>query len=228
MLDLPLPNLPGPFQVQNAGAAIAALRALGKDAAACEAAVTTAYWPARMQRLRVGPLVDSAPGVELWLDGGHNPAGGAAVAATLARMPARETHLICGMLNTKDVRGYMQPLAPQVRRLHAVSIPGEKNTLPADVTRDAALSVGMDAVVAGSVAEMFGVRWQAMLQGVSYFGHQLGSFAGALGGGLLYDALGSYELAWRIGVALGLAAGLVQIVVAAAGRPPAPGRLAAA
>ncbi len=153
LLDLPLPNLPGPFQVQNAGAAIAALRALGKDQAACEAAVTKAYWPARMQRLRVGPLVDSASGVELWLDGGHNPAGGAAVAATLARMPARETHLICGMLNTKDVRGYMQPLAPQVTRLHAVSIPGEKNTLPAEVTRDAALSVGMDAVVAGSVAE---------------------------------------------------------------------------
>ena len=153
LLDLPLPNLPGPFQVQNAGAAIAALRALGKDAAACEAAVTKAYWPARMQRLRVGPLVDSAPGVELWLDGGHNPAGGAAVAATLARMPARETHLICGMLNTKDVRGYMQPLAGNVTRLHAVSIPGEKNTLAAEMTRDAALSVGMDAVVAGSVAE---------------------------------------------------------------------------
>ncbi|MDZ4311369.1 MAG: folylpolyglutamate synthase/dihydrofolate synthase family protein [Cypionkella sp.] len=153
LLDLPLPNLPGPFQVQNAGAAIAALRALGKDAAACEAAVTKAYWPARMQRLRVGPLVDSAPGVELWLDGGHNPAGGAAVAATLARMPARETHLICGMLNTKDVRGYMEPLAACVTRLHAVSIPGEKNTLPAEVTRDAALSVGMQAEVAGSVAE---------------------------------------------------------------------------
>ena len=153
LLDLPLPNLPGPFQIQNAGAAIAALRALGKDAAACEAAVTKAYWPARMQRLRFGPLVESAPGVELWLDGGHNPAGGAAVAATLARMPARETHLICGMLNTKDVRGYMEPLAGCVTRLHAVSIPGEKNTLPAEATRDAALAVGMDAVVAGSVAE---------------------------------------------------------------------------
>ena len=153
LLDLPLPNLPGPFQIQNAGTAIAALRALGKDQAACEAAVTRAYWPARMQRLRVGPLVESAPGVELWLDGGHNPAGGAAVAATLARMPARETHLICGMLNTKDVRGYMAPLAGCVTRLHAVSIPGEKNTLPAEVTRDAAASVGMDAVVAGSVAE---------------------------------------------------------------------------
>jgi dihydrofolate synthase/folylpolyglutamate synthase len=153
LLDLPLPNLPGPHQVQNAGAAIAALRALGRDETACEAAVTRAYWPARMQRLRTGPLVELAPTVELWLDGGHNPAGGEAIAATLARMPKRETHLICGMLNTKDVTGYMLPLAPQVTQLHAVSIPGEKNTLPAEVTRDAAKAAGMDAVTAGSVAE---------------------------------------------------------------------------
>lgn len=153
LLDLPLPNLPGPHQVQNAGAAIAALRQLGRDESACEAAATRAFWPARMQRLRQGPLVDAAPRVELWLDGGHNPAGGEAVAATLARMPKRETHLICGMLNTKDVTGYMVPLAPHVTRLHAVSIPGEKNTLPAEVTRDAARRAGMDAGTAGSVAE---------------------------------------------------------------------------
>jgi len=153
LLDLPLPNLPGPHQIQNAGAALAALRALGRDEAACEAAVTRAVWPARMQRLRHGPLVEAAPKVELWLDGGHNPAGGEAIAATLARMPARETHLICGMLNTKDVTGYMLPLAPQVTRLHAVSIPGEKNTLPAEVTRDAARTAGIDAVTAASVAD---------------------------------------------------------------------------
>ena len=152
LLDLPLPNLPGPHQIQNAGAAIAALRALGRDEAACEAAVTRAVWPARMQRLKTGPLVDLAPKVELWLDGGHNPAGGEAVAATVARMPARETHLICGMLNTKDVAGYMRPLAGHVTQLHAVSIPGEKNTLPAEVTRDAALSVGIPAEAAPSVA----------------------------------------------------------------------------
>ncbi len=152
LLDLPLPNLPGPHQLQNAGAAIAALRALGRDEAACEAAVTRAVWPARMQRLRQGPLVDAAPNVELWLDGGHNPAGGEAIAATLARMPARETHLICGMLNTKDVTGYMQPLAPHVARLHAVTIPGERNTLPAEVTRDAARAAGIDATTAASVA----------------------------------------------------------------------------
>jgi len=153
LMDLPLPNLPGPHQVQNAGAAIAALRHLGFDTAACEAAVTRAYWPARMQRLRSGPLTEAAPQVELWLDGGHNPAGGAAVAATLARMPRRETHLICGMLNTKDVRGYMLPLAGQVARLHAVSIPNEINTLPAETTRDAALSAGMDATTASSVLD---------------------------------------------------------------------------
>lgn len=153
LLDLPLPNLPGPHQIQNAGAALMALRTLGRDEAACEAAVTRADWPARMQRLRRGPLVGLAPQVELWLDGGHNPAGGEAVAATLARMTPRPTHLICGMLNTKDVGGYMRPLAPRVTRLHAVSIPGEANTLPAEVTRDAALAAGIDAVAAPSVAD---------------------------------------------------------------------------
>ena len=161
LMDLPLPNLPGPHQVQNAGAAIAALRALGRDEAACEAAVTRAFWPARMQRLRTGPLAASAPGVELWLDGGHNPAGGEAVAATLARMPPRETHLICGMLNTKDVRGYMRPLAPRAARLWAVSIPGEPNTLPAEVTRDAAREAGMVAKAAGSVADALAAITQA-------------------------------------------------------------------
>lgn len=153
LLDLPLPNLPGPHQIQNAGAALAALRHLGKDEAACEAAVTRAFWPARMQRLRQGPLVESAPGVELWLDGGHNPAGGEAVAATLAGMPKRATYLICGMLNTKDIGGYLRPLAPHVTRLHAVSIPGEKATLPAAETEAAARDAGMAAVSSASVAE---------------------------------------------------------------------------
>ncbi len=153
LLDLPLPNLPGPHQIDNAGAALAALRHLGFDAAACEAAVSRAFWPARMQRLRNGPLPEAAPGVELWLDGGHNPAGGEAVAATLAGMPERPIYLICGMLNTKDIAGYLRPMAAQVVQLYAVSIPGEANTLPAAATEAAALSVGMNATTAGSVAE---------------------------------------------------------------------------
>lgn len=142
LLDLPLPNLPGPHQIQNAGAALAALRHLGADETACEAAVSRAQWPARMQRLRSGPLTCAAPQAELWLDGGHNPAGGAAIAATLARMPARPTHLVVGMLNTKDIAGYLRPLAAQAASLTAVSIPGEANTLPAATTRAAAVTAG--------------------------------------------------------------------------------------
>ncbi|MEW9918140.1 folylpolyglutamate synthase/dihydrofolate synthase family protein [Marimonas sp. MJW-29] len=152
LLDLPLPNLPGPHQVMNAGAALAALRHFGMDEAACEAAVTRAYWPARMQRLREGPLVEAAGRAELWLDGGHNPAAGEALAAYFAGAGGRPLHLICGMLNTKDVKGYMRPLAPHVASLHAVSIPGEKATLTAAETAEAARAAGIDAVEAESVA----------------------------------------------------------------------------
>jgi dihydrofolate synthase / folylpolyglutamate synthase len=149
LLDLPLPNLPGPHQIQNAGAALMALRLLGQGDV--EAAVTCAEWPARMQRLRYGPLVEAAPEVELWLDGGHNPAGGEAVAATLAAMPKRPTHLICGMLNTKDIGGYLRPLAAHAASLSAVSIPGEAATLPAEATCAAARKEGIKAVEAASV-----------------------------------------------------------------------------
>ncbi|MAU47701.1 MAG: bifunctional folylpolyglutamate synthase/dihydrofolate synthase [Yangia sp.] len=151
LMDLPLPNLPGAHQIENAGAALAALRHLGLGDAACEAAVTRAEWPARMQRLRRGPLVESAPGVELWLDGGHNPAAGEALAKHLATLPERPTHLICGMLNTKDIAGYLRPLAGHAASLTAVSIPGEANTLPADETARVAASVGLRAGEAGSV-----------------------------------------------------------------------------
>lgn len=153
LLDLPFPNLRGPHQIGNAGMALAALRHLGYGETACEGAVTNAFWPARMQRLKEGPLVDAAPEAELWLDGGHNPAAGDALAETLARMPERPTHLICGMLSTKDVAGYLRPLAAHAQSLHAVAIPGETATLPAEDTAAAADSVGLAAVVSGSVGE---------------------------------------------------------------------------
>ncbi|MBT5294311.1 MAG: bifunctional folylpolyglutamate synthase/dihydrofolate synthase [Octadecabacter sp.] len=145
LLDLPLPALPGPHQVQNAGAVLAALRYLGADETAASAAVTQARWPARMERLTKGPLVDRAAPAELWLDGGHNPAAAHAIAATLDTLPKRETHLICGMLNTKDVAGFMQPLAPYATSLVAVAIPGETNTLPAETTAEAATAAGISA-----------------------------------------------------------------------------------
>ena len=151
LLDLPLPALLGDHQIQNAGAALAALRYLGADEAACEAAMTQATWPARMQRLKMGPLVESAPSAELWLDGGHNAAAGEALAALLGALPKRETHLICGMLNTKDVSGYLRPLATQAASLTAVSIPGEANTLSAADTAAAAESVDLTALEAASV-----------------------------------------------------------------------------
>lgn len=148
LLDLPPPALPGPHQFDNAGTAIAALRELGFGEAEALAAVTAPEWPARMQRLQRGPLVDAAGACELWLDGGHNAAGGAAIAATLADMPARPTHLICGMLNTKDVAGYLRPLAAQAQSLTAVSIPGAEATLPAEATAQIAADVGLAAGVA--------------------------------------------------------------------------------
>ncbi len=148
LLDLPLPVLPGPHQIQNAGTALAALRALGKGDAAAEAAMTRAEWPARMQRLRHGPLVEAAGSCELWLDGGHNPAGGRAVAATLRGMPSRPTHLVCGMLGTKDVQGYLSPLAQVADSLTAVTIPDSDATLSADVTAGHARAVGLPAATA--------------------------------------------------------------------------------
>jgi predicted MFS family arabinose efflux permease len=89
------------------------------------------------------------------------------------------------------------------------------------------LWLGVGPLVAGSVVEMFGLRWQAMIQGVAFMSHQVGSFVGALGGGLLFDALGSYDLAWRLGVALGLTAGIVQVAFALLRPPPAPTPIAA-
>ncbi|MBR9764235.1 MAG: bifunctional folylpolyglutamate synthase/dihydrofolate synthase [Rhodobacteraceae bacterium] len=151
LLDLPLPALRGPHQIQNAGAALAALRHLGFDEAACEAAVTDAKWPARLQRLTGGRLARLAPRAELWLDGGHNPSAGEALAEFLASLPARPTHLVCGMINTKDAGGYLAPLAPHAASLTALTIPNETASVPgADLAAKAA-ACGHEARVAESV-----------------------------------------------------------------------------
>ncbi|SEK91975.1 bifunctional folylpolyglutamate synthase/dihydrofolate synthase [Pacificibacter marinus] len=149
--DLPLPRLIGKHQVQNAGMAIAALRHLDMGDDALEAAVTQVEWPARMQRLKTGPLIEAAPLGELWLDGGHNPAAGLALAEAMDRLPKRPTHLICGMLKTKDIAGYLRPMARHAQTLHALSIPGETATLSADETAHIARSVGIDAEQSDSV-----------------------------------------------------------------------------
>jgi dihydrofolate synthase/folylpolyglutamate synthase len=152
LLDLPLPNLLGPHQIMNAGTALAALRVLGAPEAAFAGAVTRAEWPARMQRLRDGALARLAAPCELWLDGGHNPAAGTMIAQTLRERGDRPVHLICGMLNTKDIAGFMRHLAGVATTLTAVSIPGEKNTIPAEETARIATACGLSATTAPGVA----------------------------------------------------------------------------
>jgi len=153
LLDLPLPSLIGAHQAKNAGMAIAGLRALGLGDDACEAAVRHAHWPGRLQHLRTGALVDLSGDAELWLDGGHNAAAGVALAEALGRLDQRPLHLICGMLKTKDVRSYLQPLSSRAKSLLAVSVPGEAATLRADETVSAAQEVGLEASAAQNVRD---------------------------------------------------------------------------
>ena len=153
LLDLPLPNLPGAHQIDNAGAAIAALRHLRQPDAAFEAAVTRAFWPGRLQRLREGPLAKAAPEAEIWLDGGHNPAAGEALAKHLASLPARPTYLVCGMLGTKDASGFLSPLAKVTDHLTALAIPGEVSSMTAEELAESARACGIAADTAAGPVE---------------------------------------------------------------------------
>ncbi|MEO0761999.1 MAG: hypothetical protein AAFZ09_09335 [Pseudomonadota bacterium] len=144
---LPMPALPGAHQVENAGVAVAALRALGQPAAALSAALSGAEWPARLQRLTRGPLTDALPeDVTLWLDGGHNPAAGEVLAAHFAPGVAatgRKLALVVGMLDTKDPGDFLRPLAPLVGPLRSVRIPGAAAALPAEALAEAAARAGI-------------------------------------------------------------------------------------
>ena len=130
-LDLPLPGLAGPHQIDNAGLAIAALRASGlalPDPAYAGIARTT--WPARLQRLD-GRLAARLPeGWELWLDGGHNPGAGQVLAETLGAWSDRPIHLLVGMKQSKDPAGFLAPLLPHAASLWAVAEPHQHLALP--------------------------------------------------------------------------------------------------
>ncbi len=149
-LTLPCPNLLGSHQIDNAGAAVAALRTLGMEPASLRSAVTEANWPGRMQPLKRGPLIDLSRGAELWLDGGHNPAAGAALAETLCSMPQKTTRIVCGMLNTKDVGGFLQALKRAADCLYGIAIPGEGASLSAQHIVARAKEVGFHAIAAGN------------------------------------------------------------------------------
>ena len=129
-IRLPVPALPGAHQVDNAGVAVAAMRA-GKRPAGYDG-LARAQWPARLQLLH-GDLARSLPaGWELWLDGGHNPDGGAALASHVAGWTDRPMHLVVGMKQAKDSAEFLRPLLPLAATVWAVQEPGQHLPLPVE------------------------------------------------------------------------------------------------
>lgn len=153
LLDMAPPRLPGAHQYDNAGVAVAALRALGVADEAAELAPAAAEWPARIQRLtdgRYGRMAAEA-GVELWLDGGHNAAAGEALSAHFRGLAPARLHLICGMLDTKDQTGFLGPFSDIAAHLSAVPIPDTMAALPPEAIAAAAREVGLHAGVSETV-----------------------------------------------------------------------------
>ena len=160
LLDLPAPKLYGRHQFENTGLAIAALRAIKPfkiAPAAYEAGMVKADWPARLQRLAAGRLVVLAPaGSELWLDGGHNPDGGRAIAAALADLEERVSRplvLIVGMLASKDCAGFLSNFTGLARRMIAVPVPGAEKGMSAEAVADAARAIGLPATSRDNLIE---------------------------------------------------------------------------
>ncbi len=155
----PLPALAGPHQPANLALAIATLRhqrALTIPDSAFASAATAARWPARMQRLTPGPLLEQvAPWVsEVWLDGGHNAAAGSSIAAAMAEITkGRPLHLIVGMLANKDVEGLLGPIAPMAAELIGVPTPGHASHSPFDLAM-AARRLGVPLVGTASTLPM--------------------------------------------------------------------------
>jgi dihydrofolate synthase/folylpolyglutamate synthase len=152
LLDLPAPKLYGRHQFENAGVAIAALRGIDELSLppdAFETGIAKADWPGRMQRLSHGRLVALVPpGSELWLDGGHNPDGGRAIANALADLEERVSRplvLVVGMLATKDCESFLKNFAGLARRTVGVPIPYQDKSFPADTIADIARGVGIPA-----------------------------------------------------------------------------------
>ncbi|HEY0626178.1 MAG TPA: folylpolyglutamate synthase/dihydrofolate synthase family protein [Allosphingosinicella sp.] len=142
-LDLPVPRLHGAHQAMNAALAVAMLRhqkAVDVRDSALKAAMGWAEWPARLQRLSAGPLLDLLPqGSELWLDGGHNPAAARAIADYFrAYVPAeRPFHIVFGLLENKDAKGVLKPFRNRAITLHSVPVPGHAHHSPAALTAEA-------------------------------------------------------------------------------------------
>ncbi len=132
-LDLPLPALLGAHQVENAGLAVAALRASGLVVPARGwSGLASTNWPARLQRLTGRLAVVLPGGWELWLDGGHNPGAAAVLSEVLAGWTDRPVHLVIGMKQSKDAAGFLRPLLDHADTVHAVAEPGQHLALPVE------------------------------------------------------------------------------------------------
>jgi len=171
LLDLPLPRLNGRHQIDNAGTAIAASSLVfgdGLSTRVLEHGLTHAEWPARLERMATGGLhAYVADGTEIWLDGGHNAAGGKVIAHALAELDervARPVHLIFGMMDTKDAHAFIAPFRGLVERIYTVPIPDEPNAFGAEALAEIALAEGFDVVVATGLPDAL-LRSQAALQG---------------------------------------------------------------
>jgi dihydrofolate synthase / folylpolyglutamate synthase len=172
LLDLAAPKLFGRHQFDNAGLAIATLRAIDAfkiGMPAFEAGIVNAEWPARMQRLVSGALVDQGPpGCEIWLDGGHNAEGGRVTAAALGDLEERVSRplvVIAGMMANKDAGAFLANFAGLTRHIMAVPIPGSGNAMPPDRLADAARALGMRVENAVSV--------EAALQALSRLAYEV-------------------------------------------------------
>jgi dihydrofolate synthase / folylpolyglutamate synthase len=158
LMDLAAPKLFGRHQFDNAGLAIATLRATDRlkiSHAAFEAGIVGADWPARMQRLSSGSLTELGPkGSEIWLDGGHNAEGGRVAAAALGDLEERVSRplvVICGMMANKDPSAFLANFAGLTRHIMAVDIPGRGEAMPPDRLADAARALGMRVEVVSGV-----------------------------------------------------------------------------
>ena len=158
LLDLPLPALAGPHQIDNAGNAIAAIRALNDSRISEDAFATgmkTVTWPARMQNLGAGHLRSYVTeGAEIWLDGGHNAPAGPVVAQAMRDLGNRAPKplvLIWGMLNTKDPAAFIANFKGLADQVITLGIPGEANAISADDLAHMAKAKGLAARLATSL-----------------------------------------------------------------------------
>ena len=157
LMDLAAPRLFGRHQFDNAGLAIATLRAIDqlKLGHAAYEGIVNAEWPARMQRLSSGQLVELGPaGCEIWLDGGHNAEGGRVAAAALGDLEERVSRplvVIVGMMATKDAAAFLQNFTGLTRHIFTVEVPDQDNAMPQDRLADAARALGMRVEIAGTV-----------------------------------------------------------------------------